>query len=198
LHAGYFNRLVTTNAANPSFITPGALVNAGFPSLDPALGFTLHFTAEVFAESHTSPDRAGFSVILLGNNGKGIELGFQSSTIFAQNQGFTAGESVTTSLLAALTPYDLTISDGNYSLSASGTSLLSGAVRDYSSASGFGTDVYRSTNFVFLGDDTSSASATTYLGAISIETAPEPATFLLCLPVLAGLIKRSGNRRRAA
>jgi hypothetical protein len=204
LHAGYFNRQLAINFANPSVITPGAFVNAGFPSLDPTLGFTLHFSTEIFAEAHSSVDRAGFSVILLGNDGKGIELGFQNNTIFAQNQTplFTAGESATgagiAALLQALTPYDLTISGGSYSLSTGGTDLLSGATRNYSAASGFGTDVYRSTNFVFLGDDTSSASATTYLGPVSIDTAPEPAAFLLCLPVLAVLTKLSGGRRRVA
>jgi hypothetical protein len=206
LHAGYFNRQLAVDLANPSVITPGAFVNAGFPSLDPTLGFTLHFTTEVFAETHSSADRAGLSVILLGNDGKGIELGFQNNTIFAQNQTplFTAGESATgagvAALLQALTNYDLTISGGSYSLATNGSILLSGATRDYSSASGFGTDVYRSTNFVFLGDDTSSASATTYLGAISIDaaTVPEPVGFLLCSPVLGLLTVLSARRRRAA
>jgi hypothetical protein len=46
----------------------------------------------------------------------------------------------------------------NYVLRANGTTILTGPIRDYTAFAGF-PDVYETPNFLFLGDDTSSASA---------------------------------------
>lgn len=47
-------------------------------------------------ETHNRPERAGFSVILLGADRRGIELGFWRDQVFAQADQplFTRGENV--------------------------------------------------------------------------------------------------------
>ncbi|BAZ40806.1 putative Ig [Calothrix sp. NIES-4101] len=92
-YAGYINyRIDSTIPTNSKLVT----LNNSFPTLDPTTGYIISFTAQL--ESETSrigadknldgkDDRAGFSVIVIGNDKKGIELGFWSDQIWAQNDG---------------------------------------------------------------------------------------------------------------
>ncbi len=135
-------------------------------------GFTLLFTSQILSESHASTNRAGFSVIVLANDHRGLELAFWSSNIFAQSASplFTQAEGTnypTTNLVT----YGLTFHPTNYLLTANGTPILTGPVRDYSAFSGF-PNPYSSTNFLFFGDDTTSASATVILQQVTLVTAP--------------------------
>jgi hypothetical protein len=52
--------------------------------LDRSRGYTLGFDIQIQAETHVSPDRAGVSVIVLGHDKKGLELGFWPSEVWAQ------------------------------------------------------------------------------------------------------------------
>lgn len=193
IYAGYSNRqanIVTTPSLD---IVPGALVNPLFPALDRQQGFTLDFTVRVISQVNNGtngPDRAGFSVTLLGQDARGIELGFQSTRIFAQSASplFTAAESSAdlgqnpsaldvAGVLTSLASYSLTIIDNTYSLTTGGSVLLTGTVRDYSAATGLGAGAYDATNFIFLGDNTTSARANIELTAVSITVIPEPACF---------------------
>ena len=70
----------------------GSPKNPGFPGLDRAIGFELVFDLLVTSESHSNPNRAGFSVIALADDGLGIELGFWTGEVWAQNTGFSHGE----------------------------------------------------------------------------------------------------------
>ena len=48
--------------------------------------------------------------------------------------------------------------------------VLSGALRDYSGYSGLGEDAYRTTNFLFVGDNTTSAGAiTTLISSLTVD-----------------------------
>ena len=49
--------------------------NPAFPRLDPAEGFTLSFWLALPDETHLNSNRAGFSVIVIGSDRRGIELG---------------------------------------------------------------------------------------------------------------------------
>ncbi|MHC5938245.1 PFE-CTERM domain-containing protein [Nostoc sp.] len=91
------------------------------------------------------------------------------------------------SLLSSLTTYNLNVSGNNYTLTNGATSLLSGLLRDYTTATGFGSDVYRTSNFVFLGDDTISARANIDLKSITItnNTAGVPYEFSPTAGILA-------------
>jgi hypothetical protein len=161
--AGYFNK-------NP---LTGTLNNASFPTLNRSNGYAIRFDVSVTSESHSNNDRAGFSIIALSSDLQGIELGFWTNEIWAQNQGFTHGEGAAINTVPN-TSYLLTILGNNYSLNANGTDILTGSLRNYS---GFGIP-YSHTNFLFLGDDTTSANADITLGQVQLlSSIPEPATW---------------------
>jgi hypothetical protein len=140
------------------------------PQLDRAAGYSVRFTAQVLAEAHNDNDRAGFSVIVLSNDLKGIELGFWQDQVWAQSgPQFTRAETVTLDTTAGLIAYELAIVGDSYTLTG-GSAMLSGLLRDYSS---FG-DPYNRANFLFLGDDTSSAGARIRLAKVDIITTEPP------------------------
>ncbi len=142
------------------------------PNLDRQAGFTLRFTLQILAEQHEEPDRAGFSVLLIANDGYGIELGFWADEIWAQAtepQPFSHGEGVPTDTTVRRT-YTLTVLGDTYSLTADATPLLSGPLRTYSS---FGQP-YAQVNFVFLGDNTTSAGATIRLFDVAFVSTALP------------------------
>jgi hypothetical protein len=141
--------------------------------LDRTNGFTLKFNAQVVAEGHASTNRAGFSVIVLAQDKRGIELGFWTNAIFAQADSplFTHAEQAVYNTSAQFTDYALTMLPTNYVLRANGAIILSGSIRDYTSFTG-PIDPYETPNFIFLGDDTTSALATMKFTRVSLLSAP--------------------------
>jgi Ca2+-binding RTX toxin-like protein len=171
-------------AGYSSLTTAGNPVSPTYPSLDRNTGFSLRFGAQVLEEQRTNPNRAGFSVIVLSSDRRGIELGFQQLTgggnIFAQADGttanpggqtnglFGAAENVAHSIGLA-TDYRLSIQGDRYRLFANGSQILTGPLRDYSAFSG-AIDPYETPNLVFLGDNTTSARAKVSLSRIALQT----------------------------
>lgn len=171
--------------------TDGARVNstadaddyAGYTSagavLDRNTGYTVKFSAQLFSETHLNNDRAGFSVIAVSSDGvNAIELGFWTNEIWAQEGGtspdlFTHAEGATFDTTTGLIPYELTVLQNLYSLRANGTEILSGTMRDYTAFVGF-IDPYETPNFLFFGDDTTSASADFKISYISVITNSTP------------------------
>ncbi len=186
IYAGYSNYNVGA-IASPSVITPTTLVNTSFPSLDRNAGYNLSFTVRINSQVNdgtNGANRAGFSVIALSSDQQGIEIGFRNTDIFSQvNSSFNSispAEQITgvSSFLSNLTTYDLNVSGNNYTLTTGATTLLSGLLRNYTTASGFGSDIYKTSNFVFLGDDTTSARANIDLQSITLNTnTPVPYEF---------------------
>ena len=128
-------------------------------------------------------------MIVLGSDSKGLELGFWNNEVWAQNDSprFTHGEGAAINTTAALTDYALTIQGNSYTLRANGLGLLSGQVRDYSA---FGAP-YTSKNFLFFGDDTSSAAARTDIARVTLGAVPEPASLALLAAGGSGLTRVS-------
>ena len=173
------------------------------PLLDRQAGFNLRFSLRLNEENHADSDkngdgiadRAGFSIILLASDKRGIELGFWPDRVWAQNDGvteqptkpqFTQGEGSAWSTTIN-TDYDLTIEGNSYTLRNGITTILSGPVRDYTSFSGTFAGVYRTPNLLFLGDDTTSARASTdFVGPIVISplTASTGSKPTLYLPLM--------------
>lgn len=145
--------------------------------LDRTVGFTVDFRLKIDSESHASNDRAGFSIIALGSDSKGIELGFWQNQLWAQNDTplFTHGEGVTFDTTAKLTDFALTVLGNNYTVKADGAPILTGLVRDYSA---FGPP-YTAKSFLFMGDDTSSAASKTEIALVTLSPVPEPAAAVL-------------------
>lgn len=169
ISAGYF-------AAQGGFLGSTAPV----PALDRAIGYTVSFTVQVELEDHAGSDRnndnvddrAGFSLIVLSSDKRGIELGFWANRVWAQEGGsgntlFTQAEGAPFNTQAGRIPYALAVQGNSYTLSSSGTPILSGNLRDYTAFSGF-PDPYETPNLIFLGDDTSSASAKIRLAYVAV------------------------------
>lgn len=174
--AGFFNHELVAPPKS------WALKNPAFPSLDPASGFTLAFFLTLADESHANGQRAGFSLIVIGADQRGIELGFWLDRIWAQSgpdflQAEGAGYDTTSRSL-----YALSILGTSYTLHAQGIPILSGPTRDYTPANPF-VDPYEQPGMVFLGDDTSSARARFTLGSVWLELrdVPEPGSLALLL-----------------
>jgi hypothetical protein len=176
---------------------------AGFSRTDQILdrtqGYSLSFTAQVLTETRTNTadknndgkdDRAGFSVIILSNDATplGIELGFFSNSIWAQETGttstdpnlFTQAESVAFDTSTNPVDYQLTVIGNTYTIRAkdtvtNATATLSGNLRNYVPFVG-PIDPYETPNFIFFGDDTTSAAANINLGSIALTTVVDAVT----------------------
>ncbi|NJM07588.1 hypothetical protein HC891_17470 [Candidatus Gracilibacteria bacterium] len=135
-----------------------------YDALTRADGYTLRFTVQILDEQHSSVNRAGFSVIVLSNDLKGIELGFWEDEVWAQDYppAFVRDEGVALDT-TTLRTYELTIQGDSYTL-RSGSTVLSGPLRDYSA---FG-EPYNVPDFMFLGDDKTSAAAKIRLTAVDV------------------------------
>ncbi len=150
------------------------------PVLDRTTGYTLTFTAQVETEAHANNDRAGFSVIVLGNDNMGIEVAFWEDEIWVQDDDavepgdlFTHAEGVVYTTTAVLETYHLLVFSDTYTLTVGGSTILTGRLRDYTNFSG-PIDPYETPNFIFLGDNTTSAEARIRLSFVSVSTAVSP------------------------
>ncbi len=169
-HTGAAVRLDTT-AANAE--------SAGYarrldPPLDRRAGFNLVLRFRLPAERHSRTDRAGFSVIVLDVEQRGIELGFWQDQVFAQADQplFTRAESAAFRFDLAPVEVILHLRALQYTLFANRAPLLSGPVRDYTAFTGF-PDVYEVPNFLFLGDNTTSAAAELELIEVALVRPPQ-------------------------
>ena len=177
----------------------GYTARAPLPMLDRTAGYVVRFTVQVVSEDHAGSDkngdmladRAGFSVIMLSSDQVGIELGFWPDQIWAQEDGaaqpppntntlFTHAEGGTFDTTSALVAYELHIQGDSYTLSSAGGTIVSGRLRNYSA---FGAP-YTNPNFLFLGDNTTSASATIRLSAVSIALDATASQHMVLLPLV--------------
>lgn len=113
-----------------------------------------------------SADRAGFSVIVLSNDLRGIELAFWQDEVWAQADSplFTHAEGAAFDSGAGRTHFRLEVRRDRYELRADGGLLLAGPLRDYST---FGSP-YNIADFVFFGDDTSRGRTLAELARIEV------------------------------
>ncbi len=179
VYTGGATMLDTTSANNiyAGWVSEGT-ITPGFPVLDRANGFQVDVTMQVEAEAHANNNRAGYSLIALGSDAKGIELAFWGTEIWAQNDTatgglFTHGEGVVFDTTANLVDYQVIVVSDTYTLTANATPILTGPVRDYTDFSGF-PDPYETPNFLFMGDDTTSAQARIRLTYVSITGTGQP------------------------
>jgi hypothetical protein len=159
-------------------------VQAGYSRADTPLnraaGFTLDFGLRVLSENHVSVDRSGVSLICLASDGKGVELAFWTDEVWAQTDSPLFSHSGTERALydtTVATAYRLAVTGDSYQLLANGTPLFSGAVKDYSAFAGF-PDPYETPNFLFFGDDTTSARGACTLSSVVVN-APETSSLPL-------------------
>jgi hypothetical protein len=139
-------------------------------NLDRGRGYTFSIDLMLLAESHQSPDRAGFSTILIGNDLQGIELAFWTDRVWAQNDGlklFSQAEGSSINTTKAI-HYDVVVQANRYCVFTDRnyvTPRSKGPLRNYSR---FGTP-YNIQNFAFVGDNTKSAAATVQIGNVDLQ-----------------------------
>ena len=154
----------------------GEVTTPDFPILDSTAGVRVNFTVQVDSEAHTNNDRAGLSVIILDKAAQGIELSFWENEIWVKSDEATGGLFKHGEGIAfatnALTEYQVIFTGDTYTLTANAQLLLTGPLRDYSAFTGF-PDPYETPNFLFLGDNTTSAQARVRLRFVSV-TGTEP------------------------
>jgi Ca2+-binding RTX toxin-like protein len=138
-------------------------------------------------------DRAGFSVIVVtSDNTKAIELGFWENEIWVQNDGPNVANGLSKTLFThsnterafqsttKMTRYDLAIKGDTYQLFAAGgtTPILAGSLRDYTAfdhttaapiITSLPFDPYETPNFLYFGDNTSSAQANVNLARVELQ-----------------------------
>ncbi|MBD2165345.1 hypothetical protein H6G04_13155 [Calothrix membranacea FACHB-236] len=148
-------------------------------TLNRSKGYTVTFRVQINSESHSSANRAGFSIIVISDKlasesqPYGLELGFWENSIWAQNVGFTRGENMSHNTKASAQTYKLAVKDGNYQLFVNGstTPSLKGSLRQYT---GFTPPLgypnpYTKANLIFLGDDTTSAKARVTIVSVEVN-----------------------------
>lgn len=138
-------------------------------------GYALRLTLRVDAESHRSVDRSGVSLILLGADRRGIELAFWTDRIWTQADDplFTHAEEGLIDTTRGFIDYAVAVLADTYTVTADGIPLLTGPLRDYTAFSG-DLDVYEFPNFLFLGDDTTSAAGAVSIRRIELLPPPRP------------------------
>jgi len=168
--------------SNYNVIVP---VNPSFPSLSRTDGFVVSLDMKLLTETHASNNRSGVSLIVLANDLQGIELGFWNNEVWAQSgSDFQHAEGAAFDTTAATTTYDVAIQGTTYQLRANGNPILSGNVRNYSA---FGLP-YNLPNFVFVGDDTTSAQGSFEFSRLAVV--PEPSCLASAAALLLGLTIR--------
>ncbi|GAP95125.1 hemolysin-type calcium binding protein [Leptolyngbya sp. NIES-2104] len=146
-------------------------------------------------------DRAGLSILVVSNDrARAIELGFFADRVWAQNDGATKADPVTNPMgtrftqsqtefadfttNTAINRYDLSFLGSTYYLYANGnytTPLFSGLLRDYRQEAidfpGPASAVYNTSNFIFIGDNTTSARGSFRLNQVELSPAITPIPF---------------------
>jgi hypothetical protein len=112
---GTYYETVTDNSVLLDTTTTG-VTEAGWgeitaSDLNHTNGFSLLFGAMLNSETHTSTNRAGFSLIVLRDDTNGIELAFWTNEIFAQSDSplFTQAESASFTTTGSFVNYTLTM-----------------------------------------------------------------------------------------
>lgn len=185
--------LVTTGAGVSYF--GNALVGA--PTLNTAAGFDLSFGLKVVSETHVGNNRAGYSVVLVGADPtKAVELSFWQGNVWVPDYDptdpdrFVHGADAAFNTTGAFHTYLLSVRNQQYTFSADGNVLLSGALHDYTA----GGAPYTQPNFLFFGDDSSRGTSATELAFVTLTPVPEPAPAALLMAGLAGLAWRARQR----
>ncbi|MDR1144792.1 MAG: autotransporter outer membrane beta-barrel domain-containing protein [Verrucomicrobiales bacterium] len=174
----------TLNTSSSESIAAGFAVNPLAPlSLDTAAGYTISINLQTNSETHAGTNgenRAGFSLTLIGADvTKSIEIGFWGDQVWVQTGTangetiFKHGESAAINTTDDFHRYNVVVQGDTYTIYNGQLFLLSGLLRDYSSSdAGFGgVPVYQTSNFFFMGDNTTSAGGSYNFTDVLFEVA---------------------------
>lgn len=185
----YLNNTPVAPVPSQTPTTNGVILNSGNSSnmagyfrvsqsaLNRTKGYVIRFRVKINSETHNSNNRAGFSALIVSQLLPGetqpyaIELGFWKNNIWAQSVNATRAENVAFNTSAALRTYRIFVKGDTYKLyvGKSNTPILQGKLRQYTKYTppvGL-PNPYKTPNLIFLGDDTSSATANITLAGVS-------------------------------
>ncbi|MFE1745000.1 hypothetical protein [Coleofasciculus sp. H7-2] len=176
-----------TSTSEGTVLNTGNSTNqAGYFKVSPVLlnrstGYSISFSVKISSETHLNNNRAGFSLIVISDGvfGEtqpyGLELGFWQNSVWAQNVGFTQGEKVTFNVQKTMNNYVLYVKDNQYQLFINGSTfpILQGELRQYTGfipPPGY-PNPYTTSNLIFFGDNTASATANVTIKSVSASPA---------------------------
>jgi hypothetical protein len=133
-------------------------------------GFAVEIELQILDEQHQSENRGGFNIIILSDDGTGVELAFWEDSVWVYNTQFEIEERAEYNTTDRLTRYRIEFANRQYFIFADDQPLFSGPLRDYS-PSGI---PYSYKNFIFFGDDTSSAGAEVNISRIVLLSEMKP------------------------
>ncbi len=162
-------------------------------TLDATTGFAVSFRASLQQESHIGAadinqdgkaDQSGFNVLVISSdNTKAIKLGFFSDRIWAYNNDGTQAEFAQFDT-HVMKNYQVVIKGNTYTLMADGVEILSDQLRNYSNLpspfAGINNpynnpgnpNPYTQSNYIFFGDDATTAGADVLLSNIQVLGSP--------------------------
>lgn len=147
----------------------GVFRHPDLPLLDRHTGFVIRVTLRLAREEHLREDRAGLSLLVTCSDLAAVEAGFWMDQAWLQedraplfDQSHGEGAAID---LSAWTELDLVIQGGHCALVVGPRVLLKSPLKNYTSS---GQDVYKIPDFVFIGDNTRSASCAFQLGSVRI------------------------------
>lgn len=152
-------------------------------TLNTSQGFTLDFTLRVASESHSSSNRAGFSILFVGSSAaNSLELAFWGNEVFAYHYDgsdpdrFVHGTGAALDTGAVLRSYSLSVANQQFTLSSGGSALFGGSLENYSAQGA----PYTLPNFLFFGDNTSRGTSSIELTSLALAPVPElPTAWML-------------------
>ena len=160
--------------------------------LDTVAGFTLAFNLQIGNETHSSANRGGYSVLVVGADAtQALEIAFWGGNVWvydydaANADRFVHGPDAAFNTAPAHN-YTLAVRNNQFTLAADGNPLLAGALRNYSA----GGPPYTQPNFIFFGDDSARGTSASGLALVTLSPVPEPAAGTLLLAGIACLAWR--------
>ena len=180
----------------------------GVPTLTRTPGFELLIYLQVKNEGHDHANRGGFSVIIVTSDLQALETAFWEDEIWVYEDDdggaspgdlFTHAEGVGFDTVDNMVRYGWLIQGNTYTLTADGSPILTGPLRDYTNFSGV-IDPYEIPDFIFFGDDTSSADARVSIGRVELNllsdsaAVPEPATAAMLCAACVTVMRRRPRR----
>ncbi len=159
--------------------------------LDTMTGFNLNLDLRIATESHSNPNRAGFSFITIGQDAtKAIEVAFWEDRVWVYD--YVAGDFIKgTEYLVNTTirrNYRLEVANHQFALFVDNTLGINGSMVDYSP---FGFP-YNVPSTLIFGDDTT--SGTSSVDIYNIQAVPLPSALILLASGI-GFLGYSGSKK---
>lgn len=168
----------------------GVFRHPRLPELDAEEGFVIRSIVKLETERHLKDNRSGAVILVADKNLNAVEVGLWVDSAWVQpDSGNPLFEGAVMNEVrldfSDWVSFDIFVSGDRFALLANERVLVKGDLKDYSSA---GPEVYRIPSFLFLGDNTSSASARLHIAQVEVwDTDSYLAQMASVQQVLAGL-----------